>query len=212
MTETAAATRFRVFARPKYSLLSNAFAAIVLATAPVFGVAYWFAAARAGIEFVALANVGVVIAGLLLLWRQLSIYAAVSDTELVGNGIFTPLVRVPLGEISHVRLVRTYVGAAPEPIVQLLVTGSGGRRLFRMRGNFWHAGDLKTIAAALPIPVETVADPMSMRDFFRAYPGAAYWFEDRKLLQILLIAAAALLALAAAVGIMLLLGLPVRFL
>ncbi|QEO08721.1 hypothetical protein [Protaetiibacter larvae] len=212
MTDTAPTTGYRVHVRPKYSLLSNAFAAIGLATAPVFAVAYWFAASRGGIEFVAIANVVVVAIGLLLLWRQLRIFAAVTETELIGNGIFTRLVRVPLADITEVRLVPTYQGAAPDPTVQLLVTGAGGRRLFRMRGNFWHEGDLKAIAAALPLPLETVADPLTMHDFFRAYPGSAYWFEDRRLLQILLIAAAALVAFAAALGIMLLLGLPVRFL
>lgn len=198
--------------RPKYSLLSNAFAAIVLGTAPILGVSYWFAAARGGIELVVIATAMVLIGGLLLLWRQLSVYCAITDTELIGNGIFSRLVRVKLADIREVQLVPTYLGAAPEPALQLLVTGDGDRRLFRMRGNFWHAKELRAFAGALPVPVETVTEPMALQDFFRAYPGSAFWFENRRPLQVAILAVGMLIALAAAVAVMSALGLPIRFL
>lgn len=198
--------------RPKFSLLSNALAAIVLGTAPILGVAFWFASARGGIELVVAATALVLIAGLLLLWRQLSVYSAITETELIGNGIFSPLVRVKLADIREVQLVPTYLGAAPEPALQLLVTGEHGERLFRMRGNFYHRKELRAFAAALPVPVEASPEPMSLQDFFRAYPGSAFWFENRRPLQVAVIAVALLLALAAAVAIMSALGLPVRFL
>ena len=198
--------------RPKYSLLSNALAAIVLGTAPIFGVMYWFAWERGGVEFVVLGNILVLTLGLLLLWRQLSVYAAVTETELIGNGIFSPLLRVPLGAIRGVLLVPTYLGAAPEPALQLLVVGEGDAPLFRMRGNFWHEHDLRALASALPVPTESVREPMSLQDFFRAYPGSAYWFENRRPLQVAVVAVVALLALVVAVWVMTALDLPIRFL
>lgn len=198
--------------RPKFSLLSNAFASIVLGTAPILGVAYWFASAKGGIWLVVVATAVVLVGGLLLLWRQLSVYSAITDTELIGNGIFTPLVRVKLADIREVQLVPTHLGAAPEPALQLLVTGDHGQRIFRMRGNFYHPRELRAFAAALPVPVETVTEPMSLQDFFRAYPGSAYWFENRRPLQVAIVAVALLIALAAAVAIMSALGLPIRFL
>lgn len=198
--------------RPKFSLLSNAFAAIVLGTAPILGVAYWFASAKGGIWLVVVATVVVLVGGLLLLWRQLSVYSAITETELVGNGIFSPLVRVKLADIREVQLVPTYLGAAPEPALQLLVSGENGERIFRMRGNFYNAKELRAFAAALPVPVETVTEPMALQDFFRAYPGSAFWFENRRPLQVAIVAVALLIALAAAVAIMSALGLPIRFL
>lgn len=200
-----------VHVRPKVSLLSNALAAILLGTTPLFAVAYWFAATHGGLLVVGVAHAVTVSFALLLLWRQLNVYCAVTATELIGNGIFTPLVRVPLGRIRRVLLVPTYVGAVPQPVMQLLVTDADGRRVFRMRGNFWHEADLRTLAAALPVPAEQVAEPMTRRDFFRTYPGSAYWFEGSRLLQVALLTVLAIGGLALAVWIMSLLGLPVRF-
>jgi hypothetical protein len=206
------ARRMRVQVRPKHSLLSNAFASILLGTTPIFAVAYWFTATHGGMAVAIIAHACVIVAGLLLLWRQLRVFCAVTDDELIGNGIFTPLVRVRLTAVRRVQLIPTYLGAAPEPVLQLLVTGDDGRRLFRMRGNFWHAADLRALAAALPVPVEEVREAISAREFFAAYTGAAYWFERRRPLQVAVIAVATLGVLAAAVWIMGLLGLPVRFL
>ncbi len=70
-------------------------------------------------------------------------HCEVTDTELRGNGIFSPMVHVPLDRIRSVLLVPTYVGQAPEAVTQLLVRDARGRRLFRMRGNFWHPQDLR---------------------------------------------------------------------
>src|SRR5690606_21646376 len=112
----------------------------------------------------------------------------------------------------RVQLVRTYLGAAPEPVLQLLVTGDEGRRLFRMRGNFWRASDLRELAAALPVPVEETREAVTMSEFFAGHPGAAYWFEHRRLLQVGVAAVLLLAAVAAAVWTMSLLGLPIRFL
>lgn len=206
-----AGARAVVRVRPKFSLLSNGFSAVVLATAPPYGVAYWFAARHGEAGLVLLAGAGILVIGGLLLWRQLRIYSEVTETELRGNGIFTPLVRVPLADIREVLLVPTYLGAAPEPVLQLLVTDARGRRVYRSRGNFWHEADLITLAAALPVRYELVSEPMSLRDFFRTYPGSAYWFEARRSIQVTLVAALAVLGFIAMTLVMLALGLPVRF-
>lgn len=212
MTAVDGTRQMRVRIRPKHSLLGNAFAAILLGTTPAFLVMYWFTAERGGLELVVVAHLVVLVIGLLLLWRQLSVFCAVTDDELIGNGIFTPLVRARLADIRRVQLLRTYLGAASDPVLQLLVTGADGRRLFRMRGNYWHAADLRALAAALPVAVEEAREPITMREFFAASPGAAYWFENRRPLQVAIIAVASIAVLAAAVWIMGLLGLPVRFL
>jgi hypothetical protein len=202
----------RVHVRPKRSLLGEAFAAIVLGTTPIFAVVYWFTSTHGGMELAIIVHAVVIAIGLLLVWRQLRVFCAVTDDELVGNGIFTPLVRVKLASIRRVQLVPTYLGAAPEPVLQLLVTGDEGRRLFRMRGNFWRASELRELAAALPVPVEETREVITMSEFFAGYPGSAYWFENRRPLQVAIATVLLLVALAAAVWIMNLLGLPIRFL
>ena len=209
---TEAPARARVYVRPKSSLLGDAFVAIVLGTTPIFAVVYWFTSSHGGTQIALAVHAGVIALGLLLLWRQLRVFCAVIDDELIGNGIFTPLVRVKLASIRKVQLMPTYLGAAPEPVLQLLVTGDEGRRLFRMRGNFWHDDELRALAAALPVPVEETREAITMREFFTVYPGSAYWFENRRPLQVAVLAVAMLAALAAAVWIMSALGLPIRFL
>lgn len=209
---TDAAGRAIVRVRPKFSLLSNGFSSIMLATAPPFGVAYWFATQHGGVELVLIGGAAILVVGALLLWRQLSLYSAITETELLGNGIFTPLVRVRLADIREVLLVPTYLGAAPDPVLQLLVTDSSGRRVYRSRGNFWHEADLLTLAEALPIPYQLVTEPMTLRDFFRAYPGSAYWFEGRRSATVALIVMLALTVVIVVAALMLALGLPVRVL
>lgn len=197
--------------QPRRSLLGNAFGGVILGTAPVFAVAYWFTSSRNGIEVVAIANALVVVFALALVWRQLTVFCATTTTELIGNGIFTPLVRVPYTEIRQVQLIPTYIGAAPEPVLQLLVTGEHNQRLFRTRGNYWSEEDILALASALPVRTERVAEPLSMRDFFRTYPGSAYWFEHPVWLKAVLIMLAAVAGTALAAWVLLALGLPVRF-
>lgn len=204
--------RVRLRVRPKYSLLGNAFAAIVLGTTPIFAVTYWFTSTRGGTELAIAAHVGIISIALLLLWRQLRLYCAVTSDELVGNGIFSPLVRVPLARIHRVRLVPTFLGAAPEPVLQLLVTDANGRRLFRMRGSYWHTSELHALARALPVPVEETPEVLSRREFFTSYPGSAYWYENRLSLLVATIVLATLGGFAAVAWVMGMLGLPLRIL
>ena len=143
--------------------------------------------------------------------RQLTVFSAVTETELIGRGIFSPMIRVPLEKIAAVHLVETYVGQAPESVTQLLVTDDEGKRLFRMRGNFYQDGDLKAIAAALPVKAQIASEPIGITEFFRTYPGSAYWFEHRPILWIVVFAVSLAVALAVAAWVMTILGMPVGF-
>jgi hypothetical protein len=135
----------------------------------------------------------------------------VTRTELIGRGIFSPMIRVPLDKIAAVHLVETYVGQAPESVTQLLVTDEEGKRLFRMRGNFYQAGALQAIAAALPVKAQVASEPIGITEFFRNYPGSAYWFEHRPILRLVVFAVSLALALAIAAWVMTILGMRVGF-
>jgi hypothetical protein len=201
----------RVLVKPRRSLLTTALLSGALAFIPVFGVLYWFAIDHGSWQAVAIVNVVVVLIGLALVARQLTVHAEVTETELRGNGIFTPMVRVRLDRIRSVILVPTYIGQAPDAVTQLLVRDARGRRMFRMRGNFWHAEDLRAVADSLPVRTVVVDEPIALSDFFRTYPDSAYWFEDKPGLRIVLIGGLIAAALGIAVWVMTILGMPIGF-
>jgi len=207
---TATVTTLRV--RPRRSLITTAFVSIVLAMIPVFGVLYWFAAQHDSWWLVFVVHLAITIACLATLGRQLTVFVAVTGTELIGRGIFSPMVRVPLSTIAQVDLVPTYVGQSPDAIPQLLVRSASGARLFRMRGNFWNPDDLRAVADAMPVTPTIVQEPIPIVQFYRVYPGSAYWFQNRPALRIVGIILAIGVAVAVAAWVMRIVGMPVGFL
>ncbi len=207
---TATVTTVQV--RPRRSLLTTAFVSIVLAMIPVFGVLYWFAVLHGSWWLVFVVHLAITVACLATLGRQLTVFTAVTGTELIGRGIFSPLLRVPLSDIASAVIVPTYIGQSPDAVPQLLVRDASGARLFRMRGSFWSTDDLRAVADALPVPPTLVQEPMGIREFYRTYPGSAYWFQNRPALWIAVIALAVLLTVVVAAWVMTILGMPVGFL
>ena len=201
----------RVLVKPRRSLLTTALLSAALAFIPVFGVLYWFAIEHNSWQAVAIVNVVVVLIGFALVARQLTVHCEVTETELRGNGIFSPMVHVRLDRIRSVLLVPTYVGQAPDAVTQLLIRDARGRRLFRMRGNFWHQRDLRAVADSLPVQAVVIDEPMPLSEFFRTYPDSAYWFEDKPALKAVLIGVLIAAALAIAVWVMTILGMPIGF-
>jgi hypothetical protein len=200
-----------VTVRPRRSLLRTGFVSVVLAMIPLFGVLYWFSIEHGSWLIVFVVHLVVSLAATAVLIRQTMVHSAVTETELIGNGIFSPMIRVPLSSIAKVDLVETYVGQAPESTTQLLVRDGDGKRLFRMRGSFYNDGDLAKIAAALPVKADIVAEPIGLTEFFRAYPGSAYWFEHRPVLRIVVFGLALVAALGVAAWVMTILGMPLGF-
>ncbi len=193
---------------PRRSLLVSGFVSILVVLVPVSAVLYWFAIPRGQGLWVLLVQGIVVVIAFALMFRQLHLTTVVAEGELRGNGIFTPTVRVPFERIATVDLVPVYVGQSTESAIQLLVRDADGRRLFRLRGNFWRPGDLERIAEALPVAATDSAHPMSHSEFFAAYPGSAYWFENRPWLVGGLLVVIIAAAIGVAVGVMTLLGMP----
>lgn len=194
---------------PRRSLLVSGFVSVVVVLVPVSAVLLWLAIPRGLGPWVAVTQAIVVAAGVAVLLRQLAVDTVVADGELRGRGIFSPMVRVPLEEIASVDVVPVYVGQSPETAPQLLVRDAAGRRRYRLRGVFWHPDDIAKVIAALPVPARTVSEAMTSAEFFAAYPGSAYWFENRPWLMAVLLAAAAAAAIGVAVLVMTLLGAPI---
>lgn len=176
----------------------TALVSLIAAMVPIFGVLYWFAMKRDAIAPVLAVHAVILAIALGVLLRQLTVRAEVTDTELIGNGIFSPMIRVALDDIEEVVLVDTHIGQSPEVVTQLIARNLDGQTIYRMRGNFWHAHDLEALIAALPVPVTRVSGPLSMTEFFAEYPGSVYWFENRPGLKAVTVAVG-LIALAGAV-------------
>jgi len=180
----------RLLFRPRRAMLATAWVATLLATSPVFAVLYWLTSDDRGVWIpVLVVHLTLFFLGVGVFLRQLAVFCRLSDDELSGNGIFSPVVRVRVDDIAEVIVVPTHVGVQSEPAVQYLMLDASGRRLFRLRGNYWNEADVEELLEALPVEPVRVTKPMRLREFWKAYPGSAYWFEDKPWLQVLGIAA-----------------------
>lgn len=192
--------------RPRTSLIRSAAVSMLVAMVPA-SVALYAVAIPAGRWMQVLVAQALVVAACVVVGaRQLQLVTEVDDRELRGNGIATPMVRVRLDDIERVHLVRTLIHGGSEETMQLLVTDAEGRRLFRLRGNYWPADALERVAEALPVPPSHHRDPVPIAEFWRAHPGSAYWFEDRRIVRILTPICVLLVASGIAAGVMFGLG------
>ena len=184
--------------RPRRSLITTAIVSLLLAMIPSFGVLYAVGASNGTWVGILVAHcVVIAICGGILI-RQLTVHTRVTATHIQGNGIFTPMVVVPLADVHQALIVKTFTGDSPDTVEQLLLRDESGHRLYRMRGNYYEPGILQEVAAALPIETCVVDEAMPVKRFFSEYPGAEYWFENKPALRIIWIPVGILLALAVA--------------
>lgn len=194
---------------PRRSLLVSALLSTLAVLLPVSALLYWIAIPRGATASVAIVQAIVIGGAITMALRQLTVDAVMTGTEIRGRGIFSPMIRVPLQRVASVDLVPTYVSQSSEPVTQLLLRDAEGRRLFRLRGSYWHPGDLQKVAANLPVAATVVTEPMTLKEFYAAYPGSAYWFENRPWLSVALFAGVIGICVAVAVAVKHLLDLPI---
>ncbi|HSP52537.1 MAG TPA: hypothetical protein VLO00_06555 [Cryobacterium sp.] len=82
-------------------------------------------------------------------------------------------------EIGNVVLLDLYQSGALDTQPQLFVTGTDGRLLVRMRGQYYSRGAMETVVEQLGVPVVRVPEPMTLQDLNRVRPELLYWFERR---------------------------------
>jgi hypothetical protein len=202
------ATRFEFLMRPRKSLLRTAWIAGLAGSVPVFLVLYWEAVQSGGsLALVVHTHLAVMIAGLLVYWRQKSVFTGIRNGALVGNGIFSPTVAVPLDEIHRVEFVQVESKDPDEPSLQFVALDADGRTRFRMRAQYWHLDDLRALADRLGCAGDR-KDPMTTEEFFEAYPGSAYWFEKYPALRFALGAVGVVGAVLGATALVAAAGMP----
>jgi hypothetical protein len=201
-------TQFDFLMRPRRSLLRTAWITLLVGSVPVFGVLYWQAAQTSGsVLTVAEVHVSLMIAAALTYWRQKSVFTGIADGALLGNGIFSPVVRVPLDEIHRVEFVQVETKDPDEPALQFVALDAQGRTRFRMRAAYWHLHDLHAVADRLGCAGDR-RDSLTPEEFFTAYPGSAYWFERHPVLRIALAAVGVVVAVLAATVLVAAAGMP----
>lgn len=173
--------------RPKRSLLRYGFITFAVTTLPLFSVLYWYTA-PAGTWW-QMASIHLAIAGLCMLtyWRQRSVFSRVVGDTLEGNGIFSPVARVPITEVSRVVLAEVYPSHSLDTMTQLVVIDDAGNCRFRMRGQYWHHSDLMAVAKATDAQVVVDPSPLTAKEFFAKYPGSRYWFEGNVFVSLALV-------------------------
>jgi hypothetical protein len=200
--------RFEFLMRPRKSLLRTAWIAGLVGSLPVFAVLYWEAVQSGGsLSTVVHTHILVMIAGLLIFWRQKSVFTGITQGALVGNGIFSPVVRVPLDEIHRVEFVQVESRDPGEPALQFVALDEEGRTRFRMRALYWHLEDLRALADRLGCAGDR-KDPLTTEEFFEAYPGSAYWFEKYPVLRFALGAVGVVGAVLGATALVAAAGMP----
>jgi hypothetical protein len=149
----------------------------VIIVVPLSLVLYWYSAQPSAWKWVVAVDIVLLVACLLTLLRQSTVFVAVMKTRLTGNGIFSRVVSVERSRIVRVVLAPVYNRNSSDTSIQFMALDSNGGCLFRMRGTFWHEPDLLAVAKALGVDVLRNDSPLSSAEFFDAYPGSRYWFE-----------------------------------
>jgi hypothetical protein len=136
-------------------------------------------------------------------------YIEITAEEIVERGFWGALTRHPLSAVHSVVLARVYDGDAATELPQLIVRDASGRRLLRMRGQFWSVDDARAVADALGHAVIEPADPMTLAEFLERYRGSGYWFERCPLVLTLSIVGGLIAITAVVFGVMSVLELPI---
>jgi len=185
-----------VTVHPRNEMIQSGLVTFFVTTIPLFGVLYWYTASLGIWPEILAAQVLIAVGSIGAIVRQRMVHTTVTDSTLSGNGIFSRRVVVPLDSINSVALVPVFGADPNEVTTQLLAIGEGGRCVFRMRGYYWHPGDLTMIASAIGRPICTPTVALSEEEFFEEYPGSRYWFERNKaILPAIIVATVALVAI-----------------
>lgn len=195
--------------RPRRGLLLNGLLVLFLVPLPVFGTLIvlgvpngsWPIAVAGEAFCILLCAVGY------LLFK--STWVAVSADAILERSLVGRQRSVPRARVHSMVLAFVYSGSSNETLPQLIVRDSEGSRLLRLRGIFWTEASIRTIAASIGGPLETVPNPLTAGQFFDRYAGSAYWFENRPLVAGTALAVALLVCAGLVLGLMRILGLPI---
>lgn len=195
---------------PSIGLVRNTLLSILLVTVTVFGVLLflglrngsWPIAAAGGVLTLLLTAIGYV--------RYRLTFVGITTATIEERRYCGGRTSFPRSDVASIVLADVYSNSSPDSSPQLIVRNSAGRRILRMRGAFWSIEAMNSLVSSLDIEPYRPAAAMSTAEFFRRFPGTAYWFENRPALTGAAVIGVLVAAAAAALGIMWVLGLPMK--
>ncbi|KQV06171.1 hypothetical protein [Leifsonia sp. Root112D2] len=165
--------------RPHRHLFSRGVLAIFALTTPVFAVVYWLTIPSGPWPIVLIVHCLVVLATLLGLIAFFDTLIKVGPRSVTERGFFGRVRTVESAEVGTVILLDLYESNALDTNPQLFVCDENGKRMLRMRGQFWSRESMETVIDALDRPVTVPPEAMTMSELRRSSPGLLYWFERR---------------------------------
>lgn len=165
--------------RPRGRLLRHSAIAVLAFCAPILSVLYWLTVPTGTWLPVAAAQVVLMVLCALafIAYRRTGIW--VDDSGITERGFFGRVDSFEADEVGSILLLELYLGDALDTHAHLFVTGTDGRLLVRMRGQYYSHSSMDVVIEQLAAPVVRVDEPMTLRELNRARPELLYWFERR---------------------------------
>jgi hypothetical protein len=196
--------------RPKPALIRSGLLVLLIVPLPIFGVLI-FEGATSGSWPI---GVGGELVCLLLcvfsVVRFRATFVEVNSTSIVERGFFGGRTHSNLSDIGDMVIAQTYSNSTADTLPQLIARDHQGKRVLRLRGVFWTEESMRAITTAAGLPFEELAEPLTSAEFFRRFPGAAYWFENRREVVVAAVAVISIVCVGIVLGLMQVLDSPVN--
>ena len=163
--------------RPHAHLFTRGIVAVLALTTPVFAVLYWATIPAGPWPFVIGLHLLVVAATTVAVLAFFSTTIEFGPDGVAKRGFFGRTVVVRSGTVKSVAIVNLYEQSTLDTLPQLFVTGTDGRVLIRMRGQFWAVEDMERVAEELDVPVTRYVESMTLTELRRSSPELLFWFE-----------------------------------
>lgn len=165
--------------RPHRHLFSRGVLAIFALTTPVFAVVYWLTIPSGPWPIVLIVHCLVLLATLLGLIAFFDTLIKLGPRSVTERGFFGRVHTVESSQVGSVILLDLYESNALDTNPQLFVSDKGGKRMLRMRGQFWSRESMETVIDTLDHPVTVPPEAMTISELRRSSPELLYWFERR---------------------------------
>lgn len=164
---------------PHGHLFRQTAVAVLLLLTPIFAVIFWLTIPSGSwLPVVVSLLVLMLLFGLAMIaFYRTSIW--VSPSRITERGFFGRKTLIPAESIDSIMLLDLYQPGTLDTHPQLFVTGTDGRLLLRMRGQYWSRDDMESVAEVLEVPIVHIPDPLTLRELDQSRPELLYWFERR---------------------------------
>ncbi|QTX03880.1 hypothetical protein [Agromyces archimandritae] len=163
--------------RPRRSLGWALGATIAALGVPVLVTLLWVTAELGAWPTIVAAGVVVILLLAAAWWSYRRTAIRIGPNGLSERGFFGLTHRAEIGEIDEIIRLELYRAHSLDTSPQLFIVGRNGRRLLRMRGDFWEDEDLDTVSPLLGIRESRRPTPVTLAELRSSDPKLLYWFE-----------------------------------